>query len=122
MTTCCILGLGYIGLPTAAIIADIVGTLSADDRERITIEPDRRAAIDLAVAHAIDHGMPLVIAGKGHEQVQLIGDRREPFCDLAVASACVDDRAHHLAPTRRGTASRHALGRVSDRAGAPIHI
>ena len=34
--------------------------------------------------------MTLLIAGKGHEQVQLIGDRREPFDDLQVAGECLE--------------------------------
>jgi UDP-N-acetylmuramoyl-L-alanyl-D-glutamate--2,6-diaminopimelate ligase len=47
----------------------------ADRREAI------RAAIDLA-----NPGTVVVIAGKGHETTQVIGDREEPFDDRAVAA------------------------------------
>ena len=48
------------------------------------VEPDRRRAIQLALGEARD-GDCVVIAGKGHEQGQLIGDRRIPFDDRQVA-------------------------------------
>jgi UDP-N-acetylmuramoyl-L-alanyl-D-glutamate--2,6-diaminopimelate ligase len=49
-----------------------------------TIEPDRRAAI----AHALAVARPgdvVVIAGKGHETTQTIGDDVQPFDDRQVA-------------------------------------
>jgi UDP-N-acetylmuramoyl-L-alanyl-D-glutamate--2,6-diaminopimelate ligase len=48
------------------------------------IEPDRRAAIHLALAGA-GPGDVVVIAGKGHEQGQVVGDTVTPFDDRAVA-------------------------------------
>jgi len=47
-------------------------------------EPDRRAAIRLALRQA-GAGDVVVIAGKGHEAYQEIGGRVEPFDDRAVA-------------------------------------
>ena len=52
----------------------------------LRIEPDRRAAIGLAFSVARDGDM-VVIAGKGHEQGQVVGDVVEPFDDRAVARA-----------------------------------
>jgi UDP-N-acetylmuramoyl-L-alanyl-D-glutamate--2,6-diaminopimelate ligase len=51
---------------------------------RWTIEEDRRAAIALALDQA-EPGDVVVIAGKGHETYQEIGDRKLPFDDRAVA-------------------------------------
>ena len=45
---------------------------------------DRRRAIEAAIAD-IDPGDLLVIAGKGHETGQIVGDQRYPFDDAAVA-------------------------------------
>ncbi|HEV7886485.1 MAG TPA: UDP-N-acetylmuramoyl-L-alanyl-D-glutamate--2,6-diaminopimelate ligase, partial [Acidimicrobiales bacterium] len=50
----------------------------------LTVEPDRGAAIALAIEEA-GPGDVVVIAGKGHETVQLFRDRAVPFDDRAVA-------------------------------------
>jgi len=50
---------------------------------------DRAEAIRVAVA-GLQAGDVLVIAGKGHEQGQIIGDRVMPFDDVVVAQAAVD--------------------------------
>lgn len=52
---------------------------------------DRRRAIELAVA-AARAGDTLLIAGKGHEKVQVIGSRREAFDDVAEARAALSAR------------------------------
>jgi UDP-N-acetylmuramoyl-L-alanyl-D-glutamate--2,6-diaminopimelate ligase len=68
-----------------AIIEQILGGIPADRRGAVEIEPDRRAAIALAVARAA-RGDLVVIAGKGHEQGQeLAGGRKVPFDDREVA-------------------------------------
>lgn len=51
---------------------------------RVDVEPDRRAAIELALGGAAA-GDAVLIAGKGHEDYQIIGDRTLPFDDRAVA-------------------------------------
>jgi UDP-N-acetylmuramoyl-L-alanyl-D-glutamate--2,6-diaminopimelate ligase len=43
--------------------------------------PDRREAIRRALAVAGGGRYAVLVAGKGHEQVQLVGDRRIPFSD-----------------------------------------
>jgi UDP-N-acetylmuramoyl-L-alanyl-D-glutamate--2,6-diaminopimelate ligase len=48
---------------------------------------DRRAAITFAIADAGPDDIVL-IAGKGHEQGQIVGDRVFPFDDVAVAREC----------------------------------
>jgi UDP-N-acetylmuramoyl-L-alanyl-D-glutamate--2,6-diaminopimelate ligase len=49
-----------------------------------TVEPDRRAAIAQALGEARP-GDVVVIAGKGHEDVQVVGERSLPFDDREVA-------------------------------------
>ena len=44
------------------------------------VEPDRRAAIELALACARP-GDAVLIAGKGHEDYQLVGAERRHFDD-----------------------------------------
>jgi UDP-N-acetylmuramoyl-L-alanyl-D-glutamate--2,6-diaminopimelate ligase len=50
----------------------------------LTIEPDRRAAIATALAMA-GPGDLVMIAGKGHEDTQVVGDSVTPFDDRRVA-------------------------------------
>ena len=49
------------------------------------VEPDRAAAIGLAI-RAARPGDIVLIAGKGHEKVQVLRDRTVPFDDVAVAA------------------------------------
>jgi UDP-N-acetylmuramoyl-L-alanyl-D-glutamate--2,6-diaminopimelate ligase len=68
-----------------AIIAEIVAGVPAARTDVVTVTPDRREAIRLALGEA-RAGDAVVIAGKGHEQGQIIGARRIPFDDSAVAA------------------------------------
>ena len=52
---------------------------------------DRRAAIERAIGEA-EPGDAVVIAGKGHERVQVIGDAQLPFDDRAVAREALANR------------------------------
>lgn len=66
-----------------AIIADIVAGM--EDAERFTVEPDRRSAIAAAIALARP-GDAILVAGKGHEDYQLVGDEVLSFDDRVVAA------------------------------------
>jgi UDP-N-acetylmuramoyl-L-alanyl-D-glutamate--2,6-diaminopimelate ligase len=81
-----------------AIIEEIRGGMSEGDAE-VRIEPDRRAAIALALA-AADERDTVVIAGKGHEQGQEFeAGRKIPFDDREVAS---DELRRIAAPASAG--------------------
>jgi len=67
-----------------AIIADIEPG-AKEGGGAYVIEPDRRAAIHLAVSEARE-GDVVVIAGKGHETGQEFADRTIPFDDRSVAA------------------------------------
>jgi UDP-N-acetylmuramoyl-L-alanyl-D-glutamate--2,6-diaminopimelate ligase len=53
--------------------------------------PDRKEAIDRAIKEARPGDLVLV-AGKGHEKYQVIGDRTLPFDDVAVARTALAQR------------------------------
>ncbi|MEO7370613.1 MAG: UDP-N-acetylmuramoyl-L-alanyl-D-glutamate--2,6-diaminopimelate ligase, partial [Ilumatobacteraceae bacterium] len=55
-----------------------------DYRGRVVMEPDRRRAIEIAIRRA-HSGDVVLIAGKGHEPTQTIGDQVLDFDDRAVA-------------------------------------
>ncbi len=59
----------------------------------VTAEADRRRAIELALAEA-RAGDVVVIAGKGHETTQTIGDTVVPFDDREVAREALAALAH----------------------------
>ncbi len=72
-----------------AIVDEVVSGIPESLRSRVVVEPDRRAAIGLAV-RAARPGDVVVIAGKGHEQGQKIGDRVIPFDDRTVAHEALE--------------------------------
>ncbi len=61
--------------------------------KRATIIPDRREAIRNALSTAAE-GDVVLIAGKGHEKYQLIGEVRHPFDDRKVAAEELAERRH----------------------------
>lgn len=71
------------------IFTDIL--IGIDSHEPFLVH-DRAAAIQLAIQHAAPSDMVLV-AGKGHEDYQLIGNQRLPFSDAAVVQRALQERA-----------------------------
>jgi UDP-N-acetylmuramoyl-L-alanyl-D-glutamate--2,6-diaminopimelate ligase len=66
-------------------------TVPEDERAHIVVEPDRAAAIALAVGRA-RRGDVVVVAGKGHEQGQYITGEILPFDDREVVRRALRDR------------------------------
>ncbi|MCA9254062.1 MAG: UDP-N-acetylmuramoyl-L-alanyl-D-glutamate--2,6-diaminopimelate ligase [Phycisphaerales bacterium] len=71
-----------------AIIRDIETGLTPDDVSRCDVEPDRAKAIALAISQ-LRPGDALIIAGKGHEDYQILGSDRIHFDDCEVAADAV---------------------------------
>jgi len=75
----------------ARIFADILPGFEPATRCRVEVQPDRRTAIELAVAQAQPEDIVL-IAGKGHEDYQIIGRTRRHFDDVEEARSCLAAR------------------------------
>ena len=72
----------------AKIRAQIMAGVPASHRTTCTLTGNRRTAIRNAVA-ALDPGDCLIIAGKGHEDGQIIGNEKRPFDDRNEARAAL---------------------------------
>jgi UDP-N-acetylmuramoyl-L-alanyl-D-glutamate--2,6-diaminopimelate ligase len=81
-------------------------TVPARDRGHVIVEPDRGAAIELAIGRAAK-GDVILVAGKGHERGQYSGTSVLPFDDRETAAEAI---------ARRLTAR---AGAVPDEAGEP---
>ena len=77
--------------PAAQIIDDIL--LGIDDMHDVNVEPDRAAAIAFAIEQAAT-GDLILVAGKGHEQFQIIGASKLPFSDADVVRQCLSRELH----------------------------
>jgi UDP-N-acetylmuramoyl-L-alanyl-D-glutamate--2,6-diaminopimelate ligase len=70
------------------ILADIRAGMAAPPE---CTEPDRRAAIRYAIAHA-GPGDAVLVAGKGHETTQVVNGVEHPFDDRRVAADALEGR------------------------------
>lgn len=69
------------------IIEEILAGISCEE-EKVIVEIDRRAAIEKAIRYA-KAGDVVLIAGKGHERTQQIGQELLTFSDYEVAEAAL---------------------------------
>ncbi len=74
----------------AAILAEVLPGLKAS-AVKFTVVEDRANAISMAIAEARENDV-VVIAGKGHEKVQILRDRTIPFDDAEVARQALLER------------------------------
>ena len=74
-----------------AILAAVEQGLKESGNRAYRLVPDRREAIRQAIA-AAGPGWAVLVAGKGHEQEQIVGDRKIPFSDLAEIEKALEER------------------------------
>jgi UDP-N-acetylmuramoyl-L-alanyl-D-glutamate--2,6-diaminopimelate ligase len=73
------------------IINEIVAGFEKNEAQKIVIEPDRKKAIELAIESAGKDDIVL-IAGKGHEDYQIIGKQKFHLSDKETASESLRKR------------------------------
>jgi UDP-N-acetylmuramoyl-L-alanyl-D-glutamate--2,6-diaminopimelate ligase len=72
--------------PRTEVPEKIIEDILASGVQARVVDVDRRAAIGAAISQAAP-GDTIVIAGKGHEDYQIIGKEKLPFSDQEVALA-----------------------------------
>jgi len=74
------------------IIGAVEEGLRASGNTHYRVVPDRREAIRRAVSVASGGGWTVLLAGKGHERAQIVGDRRLPFSDREELERAIRER------------------------------
>jgi len=78
-----------------AIIREILCGVPAGAAKRVRVEPDRRSAIRLALSDAAP-GDIVLLAGKGHENYQIVGQTKHHFDDREEAQGFLQSRGHRV--------------------------
>jgi len=74
-----------------AILAAVEEGVKESGRNGYRVVPDRREAIREAI-FAAEPGWAVLIAGKGHEREQIVGDQRLPFYDFEEIEKALEER------------------------------
>jgi UDP-N-acetylmuramoyl-L-alanyl-D-glutamate--2,6-diaminopimelate ligase len=82
----------------AAILAEVAAGVPGDAAGKCSTVPDRREAIRRAVLESAP-GSTVLVAGKGHEDYQILGTVKVPFDDVAEAKEALALRARGRART-----------------------
>ncbi|MBI1848918.1 MAG: UDP-N-acetylmuramoyl-L-alanyl-D-glutamate--2,6-diaminopimelate ligase [Planctomycetes bacterium] len=90
-----------------SIIKDVVAGFA--DGKRITVEADRGKAIRAAIEEAMP-GDLVLIAGKGHETYQILGDTVVPFDDRLTAIDCIREKSGRAVPSSSPAACAERIG------------
>jgi UDP-N-acetylmuramoyl-L-alanyl-D-glutamate--2,6-diaminopimelate ligase len=84
----------------AAILAEVLSGVPSERGPAVTVVADRREAIRRAVLDA-PPGASVLVAGKGHEDYQVVGTTKVPFDDATEARAALALRAQVNGTPRR---------------------
>lgn len=79
------------GIPTDSVKKCLPGELWQGNEKAYTVIPDRKDAIRTAI-HLADPADIVLIAGKGHENYQIIGHQYFPFDDRSVARSALAEK------------------------------
>ena len=71
------------------IIADIKSGVPAGWPGEVKIEPDRKKALGLSLQSAHE-GDVILVAGKGHEDYQIVGDKKLEFSDAKIMAELLE--------------------------------
>jgi UDP-N-acetylmuramoyl-L-alanyl-D-glutamate--2,6-diaminopimelate ligase len=74
------------------IISHVVAGFANPGSPKIKVEANRKKAIALAIKSAQKNDV-VIIAGKGHENYQIIGEQKLPFSDKSIAIELLQNRA-----------------------------
>jgi UDP-N-acetylmuramoyl-L-alanyl-D-glutamate--2,6-diaminopimelate ligase len=74
-----------------AILAAVEAGLKESGNRGYRLIPDRREAIRQAIAEA-EPGWAVLVAGKGHETYQILGDKKLPFSDIEEIGKALEAR------------------------------
>jgi UDP-N-acetylmuramoyl-L-alanyl-D-glutamate--2,6-diaminopimelate ligase len=70
------------------IISEIVAGIPQNNRKPVIVEPDRHRAIEKIIADARTNDVVL-LAGKGHENYQILGKTKHHFDDVEEATKAI---------------------------------
>lgn len=71
------------------IISEVKSGIDESDMHKVIVESDRKKAIEIAIGNLSKEDI-LVIAGKGHEDYQIIGSEKVDFDDAVIASEIIN--------------------------------
>ena len=74
------------------LVAAVEEGVRASGNTAYRVVPDRREAIRRAIAVAAQGGWAVLVAGKGHEREQIVGERRLPFSDREELERAIGER------------------------------
>ena len=74
-----------------AILDEIIAGIPQNNRKPVVVEPDRRKAIDRIINDALPNDV-ILLAGKGHENYQIIGKTKNHFDDVEEATRAIKTR------------------------------
>jgi UDP-N-acetylmuramoyl-L-alanyl-D-glutamate--2,6-diaminopimelate ligase len=102
-----------------SILDEILTGVPAHRRGEVTVEIDRAAAIEQIISTATD-GDVILLAGKGHEDYQIIGTQKRPFDDRLVAQAVMSRMTATVA--RTATAATSSAPATAATSSAPATL